>query len=170
MPRERQICLTHWKLSKKFPNQCETIFLLCIFRVFGQVWELSPSGFEKFIIFLAIILIFRFGRADLPSPGHDRVKGRSTWYILLSGNLLGTKKSWAAAIHVLRKLGSFVAELDWPRPSYGSTSNWYLADWCCWCCWCCSRYEPRHSQCPSQEVKLGVNHEQYIKFNIKQSK
>ena len=32
------------------------------------------SHFEKIIIFLAEIQYFRFGRADLPVPGQDRVK------------------------------------------------------------------------------------------------
>ena len=34
---------------------------------------MSQSRFEKFNIFLVEIQCFRFGRADLPFPGQDRV-------------------------------------------------------------------------------------------------
>ena len=48
-------------------------FFLGIFTIFGQIKELSPSNFEKLIIFLVKILCYGVGRADLPFPGQDRV-------------------------------------------------------------------------------------------------
>ena len=89
MARKEQICPTHCKLSKKMSKPVQThFFFLCIFRVFGQLQELSPSKFEKFIIFLALVQFFRFGRADLPFPGQDRVNRPS-----VAGDVLQTALS-----------------------------------------------------------------------------
>ena len=49
-------------------------FFLGIFIICEQFKELSPSHFEKLIIFLTEIQCFKFGRADLPFPGQDMVK------------------------------------------------------------------------------------------------
>ena len=45
-----------------------------MYRIFGKIYELSKSRFVILIVFPAKIQCFRFGRADMPLPGQDRVK------------------------------------------------------------------------------------------------
>ena len=56
-------------------NQCETqIFFFALLESLGKFRNCHQALLKKIIVSLANIYLFRFGKADLPPPGRNRVK------------------------------------------------------------------------------------------------